>query len=105
MLRASSRSQRVWIFLAALLILGGMSWADTFDLTDDIPLSPAGVEQVLLSEEIREEVISTLVLGAQTASFSTPTVPKLLTAQVLDLFLFPLQSDLQVYQRVSTYRI
>lgn len=82
-----------------------MSWADTFDLTDDIPLSPNGVEQILLSEEIREEIISMLVLGAQGASFSAPAIPKLLTVQVFDLFLFPLQSDLQVYQRVSTYRI
>lgn len=105
MLRTSSRSQRVWIFLAALLILGGMSLADTFDLTDDIPLSHNAVEQVLLSEEIREEIISVLVLGTQTASFSAPAVPNLLTVQVPGLFPFPLQSDLQLYQRFSTYRI
>lgn len=82
-----------------------MSLADTFDLTDDIPLSHNAVEQVLLSEESREEIISVLVLGAQTASFSAPAVPHIQTVQVLGRLAFPLQSDLPLYQRFSTYRI
>ena len=105
MLRTLSLNQRVWVFLMALLILGGMSLADTFDLTDDIPLSQDITGQALLSEEIREEILWMLALSALAHSFSAPAAPNIQTVQVPGHLPLPLQTGLQLYQRVSTYRI
>jgi len=86
-----------------LVILGVMSWADTFDLSDDLPPPLGTGEQVLLAEEVKEQAYLGLVLSAHVSWFFAPVV---LNVQALHpLGCPPPQSDLKLYQRFSTYRI
>src|SRR5712691_5228396 len=78
MLRNMPLSQRVRILLLALIILGGMSWADTLDLSDDIPLSqPLTVVQQAIApnEESREDLLG-LVHGHQAVWLVASFVPQ-----------------------------
>src|SRR2546422_4180806 len=75
MLRKLPLRRRVWLFLLALLTLGGMCWADTFDLSDDIPLSQNTVEQALQPEEVNEQVLLLLELSAQAVRVVAPVAP------------------------------
>src|SRR5437660_11280824 len=86
MLRNMPLSQRVRILLLALIILGGMSWADTLDLSDDIPLSqPLTVVQqpIAPNEESREDLLG-LVHGHQAVWVVASFVPQLQMHPVLD---------------------
>ena len=105
MLRRSTLTQRTWVFLIALFILGGISWADTFDLSDDIPLSPNAVEQVLLIEETGEKVFLVLMLCALGIWCWTFCAPKVQTECSPVRLLFPPPSERPLYQRISSYRI
>src|SRR5437879_11469260 len=63
MLRNMPVNQRVRILLLAFIVLGGMCWLDTFDLSDDIPLpQPLKVVQQALApaEENREDLLGLL---------------------------------------------
>ncbi len=102
MLRSASQSRRTWVLLLALFILGGISWADTFDLSDDVllPSSLTVVQQAIVTaEESREDIFGWMephcvcyvivpqmrpVFGAR---FSSP------------------HSELSLYLLFSTYRI
>jgi len=99
--------QRVRILLLALIILGGMSWADTLDLSDDIPLSqPLTVVQqaIVPTEEGREDLLG-LMHGHQTVWCVASFVPQPQMLRVSGSLSVPPQSDLALYQRFSTYRI
>jgi hypothetical protein len=104
MFRNSAYRQRVWVLVLTLVILGVMSWADTFDLSDDLPPPLGTGEQVLLAEEVKEQVFLGLVLSAQVSWFFAPVVLNVQALHTLG-YLPPPQSDLQLYQRFSTYRI
>ena len=107
MLRNMPLSQRVRILLLALIILGGMSWADTLDLSDDIPLSqPLTVVQQAIepAEESREDLLG-LVHGHQAVWFVVSYVPQPQMFPVSGALSVSPQSDPLLYQRFSTYRI
>ncbi len=107
MLRNMPLSQRVRILLLALIILGGMSWADTLDLSDDIPLSqPLTVVQQAIEpdEESREDLMG-LVHGHQAVWFVVSFVPQPQMFPVSGALSVSPQSDPLLYQRFSTYRI
>ena len=105
MLRTLPIRRRVWLFLLALLTLGGMCWADTFDLSDDIPLSQNTVEQALQPAEANEQVLLLLELSAQAVRVLAPAAPSAHALPVFGCLLSHLQSELLLYQRISTYRI
>ncbi len=87
-----------------LVILGVMSWADTFDLSDDLPPPLGTGEQVLLAEEVKEQGFLGLALSAQVTWCCAPVVLNVQALHALGYLPAP-QSDLQLYQRLSTYRI
>src|SRR2546425_10112870 len=105
MLRTLPLRRRAWLFLLALLILGGMCWADTFDLSDDIPLSQNTVEQALQPEEVNEQVLLLLELSAQAVRAVAPVAPSAHTLPDFGCRLSHLQCALLLYQRISTHRI
>jgi hypothetical protein len=107
MLRNMPLSQRVRILLLALIILGGMSWTDTLDLSDDIPLSqPLTVVQQAIEpdEESREDLLG-LLHGHQAVWFVVSFVPQPQMFPVPRALSVSSQSDPPLYQRFSTYRI
>jgi len=84
-----------------------MSWADTLDLSDDIPLSqPLTVVQQAIEpdEESRDDLLG-LVHGQQAVWFVASFVPQLQMLPVPGALSVSPQSDLPLYQRFSTYRI
>jgi hypothetical protein len=92
--------------LLALLILSAMSWADIVeDLSIDLPLPSGTDEQVLLCEEDEDQVFLELALSAHASQFLAPVVPKAQALHAFGCLSFPPQADLQLYQRLSTYRI
>jgi len=107
MLRNMPLTQRVRILLLALIVLGGMSWVDTLDLSDDIPLpQPLTVVQQAFepAEESRDDLLG-LVHGQQAVWCVASFVPQPHMLPVPGALSVPLQSDLPLYQRFSTYRI
>ena len=107
MLRNMPVNQRVRILLLAFIVLGGMCWLDTFDLSDDIPLpQPLTMVQQALApaEENREDLLG-LLHGQQVAWCVSSFVPQPRTLPVPSALSVPPQSDLPLYQRFSTYRI
>jgi hypothetical protein len=92
--------------LLALLILSAMSWADIVeDLSVDLPLPLGADEQVLLCEEVEDQVFLELALSVHASRFLAPVVPKAQALQALGSLSFLPHADLQLYQRLSTYRI
>ena len=107
MLRNMPLSQRVRILLLALIVLGGMSWVDTLDLSDDIPLpQPLTIVQqaIVPAEEGREDLLG-LVHGQQAVWCVSSFVPQPRTLPVPGALSVLPQSDLPLYQRFSTYRL
>src|SRR2546429_9148209 len=104
MLRKLPLRRRVWLFLLALLTLGGMCWADTFDLSDDIPLSQNTVEQALQPEEVTEQVLLLLELRAQAVRVVAPVPPGAHTLPVFGGILSPVQAELRLMQGVRHSR-
>ncbi|HZC68610.1 MAG TPA: hypothetical protein VE201_08345 [Nitrospirales bacterium] len=95
------------MFLLALFLLGGMCWLDTFDLSDDIPLSqPLTVVQQAIEpdEESREDLLG-LVHGQLAVWFVASFVPQPPRLFVSVAPSISSQSDPPLYQRISIYRI
>src|SRR3989441_6008411 len=106
MLRNMPLNQRVRILLLAFIVLGGMCWLDTFDLSDDIPLpQPLTIVQKAIApaEENREDLLG-LLHGQQAIWCVSSFVPQPRTLPVPGALSVPPQSDLPLYQRFSTYR-
>jgi hypothetical protein len=107
MLRNMPLNQRVRILLLAFIVLGGMCWLDTFDLSDDIPLpQPLSIVQqdFILAEENREDLLA-LLHGQQGAWCVASFIPQPQMLPVPGALSVPPQSGLPLYQRLSTYRI
>jgi hypothetical protein len=107
MLRNMPLYQRVRILLLAFIVLGGMCWLDTFDLSDDIPLpQPLSIVQqdFILAEENREDLLG-LLHGQQAVWCVVSFVPQPQMFPVSRALSVPPQSDPPLYQRFSTYRI
>ena len=95
------------MLLLTVIILGGMTWADTLDLSDDIPLSLslAVVQQAIEPDERNFEHLLDLVQDGQAVAFLTPCIPQSRMPAVSGARFVFLQSDLSLYRRFSTYRI
>lgn len=107
MLRNMTLSQRARILLLAFIMLGGMCWLDTFDLSDDIPLpQPLTVVQqpTLLAEEDREDLLG-LVHGQPAIWCVASFVPQPQLLPAPSALSVPPQDGLPLYQRLSIYRI
>src|SRR5439155_23867644 len=107
MLRNMPLTQRVRLLRLALIVLGGMSWVDTLDLSDDIPLpQPLTVVQLAIvpAEESREDLLG-LVHGQQAVWCVATFVPQPHVLPVPGALSVSPQSKPPRYQRFSTYRI
>ena len=96
---------RIWILLLAWVIFVGLSWADTFDLSDDI-LTPVMLGQAVVetdSDEFKNGMClfpSALVGPSFLAVMSeVESFPRVFAVST------PPISDPPLYQRLSTYRI
>ena len=100
-----THSGRIWILLLAWLLFVGLSWADTFDLSDDILLPVAVGEPIVDVEtsEIKSDIsflVSVIALWACLPSLSEFEKPLFLSRETwAPTFETPL------YRRLSIYRI
>ncbi len=92
--------------LVIVLVLGGLCWLDTLDLTDDIQLShlltfeQPGVEP----EEVRDYLLSLVHTTLAVWWASLVVSPPQSVSYALAGFSSP-QSDRPLYQSLCTYRI
>jgi hypothetical protein len=97
---------RIWILLLAWLLFAALSWADTFDLSDDIVL-PTTVGQPVIEEEASEikNGICLVVWMVAALSVCLPLVSHRVKSLILSSEAWLFISDPLLYQRFSTYRI
>lgn len=99
-------SLNVIIVLCIWVLVGGLAWADSFDLTDDvgIPHTSAGVIADSDGDELREKLDAAVLTGGFLSGHMPPlTMPQLLP--VLFSRLFIAQSQDPLYQRFCSFRI
>ena len=104
-----TRNSRARVLLLAWLLFDGLSWADTFDFSDDI-FWPAAIGQAVKAETSETKSgISLLVSICPLASMVTlgtiPLLSKVRNSPFLFLATWLPTSDTPLYQRFSTYRI
>ena len=97
---------KVIVVLCIWVLVGGLAWADSFDLTDDIgiPHVSSGVIVDSDGDEVREK-LDAAVRTAESPSEHMPplTMPQLLPALFSGLFVA--QSEDPLYQRLCSFRI
>ncbi len=96
----------VIIVLCIWVLVGGLVWADFFDLTDDvgIPRTNASVIVDSDSDEVREKLDAAVRTGGSLpGQMPSLTMPQLLP--VLFSSLFVAQSQDSLYQRLCSFRI
>ena len=94
------------LLLCIWLLVGGLAWADSFDLTDDvgIPHTSAGVIVDSDGDEVREQLDAAVRTGDSLSGHMPPlTMPQLLP--VLFTSLFVVQPQAPLYQRLCALRI
>lgn len=100
-----TRNGRIWLLLLAWLLFVGLSWADMFDLSDDIVL-PVAVGQAVVdaaASEIKSGIsllISMIAIWICLPLLSKVHKPVFLCSETGS----PI-SETPLYQRLSTYRI
>jgi hypothetical protein len=100
-----TRNGRIWVLLLAWLFFVGLSWADTFDLSDDIVL-PVAAGQAIVDLETSEIKSNISILVAATALWtclpflSVVEKPLLLAQETCAV-----TSEIPLHQRLSIYRI
>jgi hypothetical protein len=96
---------RIWVLLLAWLFFVGLSWADTFDLSDDI-LLPVAVGQPIVdveTSEIKSDIsllVSVIALWTCLPFLSEVEKPLFLSRET-----WAPASETPLYQRLSIYRI
>ena len=104
-----TRNSRAGVLLLAWLLFDGLSWADTFDLSDDIFWSAVIGQAVKPETSETTSGISLLVSICLLASMVTlgtiPLLFKVGNSPFLSLATWLPTSDTPLYQRFSTYRI
>lgn len=98
---------RAEVVLVAWLVVGGLAWADTLDLSDDLMLPLAGIQQAVEPDplddfrEILRPVLLDAALGSLVpeTSLSPPRHLPPLSETLLHLSALPL------YQIICVYRI
>lgn len=96
----------VMIVLCIWVLVGGLAWADSFDLSDDvgIPHTSAGVIVDSDGDEVREKLDAVVRTGGSFSGYLPPlTVPRLQPMLASSLFMAPLHDPL--YQRFCSFRI
>jgi hypothetical protein len=96
----------VIIVLCIWVLVGGLAWADSFDLTDDvgIPHTSAGVLVDSDGDEVREKLDTAVRTGGSLSGHMSPlTMPQLLP--VLFSRLVVARSQDPLYQRLCSFRI
>lgn len=96
----------VIIVLCILVLVGGLAWADSFDLTDDVgvPQTSAGVIVDSDGDEVREKLDATV----RTGGFLSGHMPPLTKPQLLPMLfsrLLVARSHEPLYQRFCSFRI
>ena len=94
------------IVLCIWVLVGGLAWSDSFDLTDDVgmPHTSAGVIVDSDGDEVREQLDAAVRTGDSLSGHRPPlTMPQLLP--VLFTSLFVVQPQAPLYQRLCALRI
>ena len=94
------------LILCIWVLVGGLAWADSFDLTDDIgiPHASAGVIVDVDDDEVREKLDAAILVGGALAERILPlTLPQSFSLLRSRLFVAPSQDPL--HQRFCTFRI
>ena len=104
-----SRNSRVWVLLLAWLLFDGLSWADTFDLSDDI-FWPAAISQAVKAETSETKtgislLVSICLLASMVTLGTIPLLSKAGNSPFLFLATWLPAFGIPLYQRFSTYRI
>ena len=98
-----TRNSRAQVLLLAWLLFDGLSWADTFDLSDDI-FWPAAIGQAV-KPETSETQTGISLLASMVTLGTIPLLFKVGNSPFLSLATWLPISDTPLYQRFSTYRI
>ena len=95
----------VIIVLCIWLLVAGLAWADSFDLTDDvgIPFVSAGVIVDSDGDEVREKLEADWTSGVLSGHMPPTARPHLLVGLIPRLFLEP--SHIPLYQQLCSFRI
>ena len=98
---------RAEVVLAAWLVVGGLAWADTLDLTDDLVLPLAGIQQAVEPDPLDDfrEILKPVLLDSAPGGvvpetpLSLPRHLPFISETLLHL------SPLPLYQVICVYRI
>lgn len=98
-------SLNVMIVLCIWLLVAGLAWADSFDLTDDvgIPFVSAGVIVDSDGDEVREKLAAAWASGVLSEHMPPPARPHLTTGLIARLHLEP--PHIPLYQQLCSFRI
>ncbi|MCX5720694.1 MAG: hypothetical protein NT179_01515 [Nitrospirae bacterium] len=99
-------SFNVILVLCIWVLVGGLAWADSFDLTDDIgiPHATAGVIVDVDGDEVRGKLDAAMLVGGACAErILSLTLPQSFPLLRSCLFVAPSQDPL--HQRFCTFRI
>ena len=104
-----TRNSRARVLLLAWLLFDGLSWADTFDLSDDI-FWPAAIGQAVKAETSETKsgislLVSICLLASMVTLGTIPLLSEVGNSPFLSLATWLPTSDTPLYQRFSTYRI
>ncbi len=95
----------VMIVLCIWLLVAGLAWADSFDLTDDvgIPFFSAGVIVDSDGDEVREKLEAAWASGVLSGHMPPTTKPHILAVLMARFLLEP--PYIPLYQQLCSFRI
>ena len=95
----------VMIVLCICVLVGGLAWADSFDLTDDVGILHTSPGVILDSDgdEVRENLDAVVLTGVFLSGRMPPPMPQLLPVMFSSLCIAPSQNPL--YERFCSFRI
>ena len=104
-----TRNRRARVLLLAWLLFDGLSWADTFDFSDDI-FWPAAIGQAVKAETSETKtgislLVSICLLASMVTLGTIPLLSKAGNSPFLFLATWLPAFGIPLYQRFSTYRI
>lgn len=104
-LPCSPLSLNVMIVLCIWLLVAGLAWADSFDLTDDVgvPFVSAGVIVDSDGDEVREKLATAWTSGVLSEHMPTTARPHIVAGLIARLSLEP--SHIPLYQQLCSFRI
>ena len=98
---------RAEVMFVALFVVGGLAWADTFDISDDLVLPLAGIQQAIEPDLLDDlsEILKPVLLHSVPGSLvpETPQSPPRHLSLISQTLLH--RSALPLYQVICVYRI